>query len=351
MMLPGKTTWTTASVYRETSDAVTIVFDTNNKPFHYRAGQFVTLSLVIDGEAVARSYSLSSCPGTDEKPSITVKRIENGIVSNYIFRHAEEIESWIVEGPFGEFYPGTEVMESKHVFLVAAGSGITPLFSILKYLLQNSAMKVTLLYSSKRWNETIFHSVLGYLEKIYPERFSIVYFFTAAGGNAGYEQSNYVQGRISKLVLKKLLKKEEVPPYIFVCGPYPFNEFIIESLHALNIADRLIQREYFSVPDKEPSISMPEKALEVLLHFNEQSNLLEVNPGQTILDAALADKIPLPYSCKQGSCGVCIARRISGTVHMKKNFALEESAVDAGDILLCQAHPMDNNVTIELNRF
>jgi ring-1,2-phenylacetyl-CoA epoxidase subunit PaaE len=350
-MLPGKTTWRTASVYRETSDAVTIVFDTNNKPFHYRAGQFVTISLVIVGEAASRSYSLSSCPGNDEKPSITVKRIENGLVSNYIFRHAEEIESWIVEGPFGEFYPGTEVAASQHVFLIGAGSGITPLFSILKYLLQHTTTRVTLLYSSKNWNETIFRSVLGYLEKIYSERFSIIYFFTADGGNADFEQSNYVKGRISKLILKKLLKKEEVPPYIFVCGPYSFNEFIIENLHALNINDRQIQREYFSVPDQDSAASLPEKMLEVLLHFNEQSNLLEVNPGQTILDAALTDKIPLPYSCKQGTCGVCTARRRSGTVFMKKNFALEDSAVAAGDILLCQAHPLDNNVTIELNSF
>ena len=353
MMLPGKTTWRTASVYRETSDAITIVFDTDAKPFNYKAGQFVTIHLVIDGEAVSRSYSLSSCPDSDEKPSITVKRIEDGLVSNYIFRHAEEIKTWIMEGPFGEFYPGTEVDASQHVFLLAAGSGITPLFSILKYLLENTAVQVTLLYSSKTWQETIFRSVLSYLEKMYAERLIIIYFFTGRDGSAGFTQSNFVDGRISRLALKKILNKgKEAYPHFFICGPYAFIEFIIESLRGMSVEERFIQREYFSSPaERSSSVSLPETSFEVLLHFNEQTNLLEVNPGQTILDAALADRIPLPYSCKQGTCGLCIGKRISGNVHMKNNFALEDSAVAEGNILLCQAHPLDDNVTIELNRF
>lgn len=350
-MIPGKTTWTTASVYRETSEAVTIVFDTNGRPFDYKPGQFINLKLVIDGEAVSRSYSLSSTPGGDEKPAITVKKIEGGLVSSYIFRHAEEISSWEIEGPFGQFYPGPEITGADHVVLVAAGSGITPVFSILKFLLTSSTGNVTLLYSSKSWKETIFKSVLGYLEQQFAGRLSTHYFFTAEAGSEGFEGANGFPGRINRLMLKKILKKRPGSNNrFFICGPYSFIESVTGFLENLEIPQQFIQKEYFVVPTSTtPAIDLPNEKREVLLHLNEQTNLLEVEPGQTILEAALADKIPVPYSCKQGTCGLCTAQKTAGKVYMKNNFALDEERIAAGLILLCQSHPLDNEVTVEMN--
>lgn len=348
-MFPGKTIWTTASVYRETSDTVTIVFDTNRTFFHYQAGQFVSVSLVIDGEAASRSYSLSSCPGNDEKPSITVKKIDNGLVSNYIFHHAQEIDTWTIDGPFGEFYPQQDIIQSKEIVLLAAGSGITPIFSILKFLLTNSEVHVTLIYSTKTWQETIFKSVLRYLENTYPDRFSIHYFFTAEKGNAGFDGASYFNGRISKLVLKRLLGhlKAKEKAHYFVCGLYAFIDFAIDILKALAIEEKLIHKEYFTTPLQTGPSLLRENPLEVLLHFNGQTNLLEVHSNQTILDAALADMIPVPYSCKQGACGVCIGKQTSGKLYMKNNYMLDNAQVAAGAVLLCQSYPLDNDVTVE----
>ena len=125
-------TWKTACIIRETTDAVSIVFDTGGDEFNFLPGQFVNLSLNIDHKIITRSYSLCSAADEDEKPTITVKRVQGGVMSNYILDHAEEIEEWQIEGPHGSFYPDENVMQAGNIVLIAGGSGITPIFSILK---------------------------------------------------------------------------------------------------------------------------------------------------------------------------------------------------------------------------
>jgi ring-1,2-phenylacetyl-CoA epoxidase subunit PaaE len=202
------------------------------------------------------------------------------------------------------------------------------------------------------WSNTIFQPVLSWLEKTYSTRLTIQYFLTEEKGNAA-EESNYFHGRISKFLLRKLLKKKianEQSPPVFVCGPYSYIELVTECLKEMGLNEKFIQKEYFAIPvASEQGWELQERTLEVLLHFNEQSNLLSVQPGQTILDAALDDKIALPYSCKQGSCGICVSRLTSGRVQMKNNFSLDKDQVAAGAVLLCQSHPLDDEVTVEVN--
>lgn len=351
--MADKIIWTTASVYRETSDAITIIFNTNGVGFDYQAGQFINLSLVIEGENVSRSYSLSSFPGYDELPAITVKKMEGGIASNYIFYHAEEIAAWTVEGPFGAFYPTAEAMASEDVVLLAAGSGITPIFSIIKFLLTNARAQLTLLYSSRKWNNTIFRSVIGYLQHIYRDRLNVYYFFTGQDGSEGFTGSNFFHGRINRLLLKKLvgpLNARQTTPWFFICGPASFIESSVGWLHSIGVEEGAIRREYFTAPQiVNPATELPNKTLEVLVHWGIQTSLLEVAHGQTILEAALAEGIAIPYSCKQGTCGRCVANRLSGSVAVKNNFALTAQQVAGGSVLLCQSHPLDNEVTIEVN--
>src|SRR5690606_16474739 len=131
-------TWQTAAIIRESADAVTIVFDTKALEFSYKAGQFLNVKCVIDGSAVSRSYSLCSAPGVDDRTAITVKRVEGGLMSAFICDYAEQISEWRVDGPHGLFHPNEGVVSSEDVVFVAGGSGITPVFSIIKYLLNHT---------------------------------------------------------------------------------------------------------------------------------------------------------------------------------------------------------------------
>jgi len=353
-MAPRTYVWKTASVIRETGEAVTVVFDTGGLNFSYKPGQFVNVRLVIDSEAVSRSYSLSSSPCEDERPSITVKRIEGGLMSQYIFHHAEEIQSWFVEGPYGSFCPSAETLQAAHVVLIAGGSGITPVFSILKYLLQHTSSKLYLIYSNKSWENTIFKSVLLYIENVFPGRFKAQFVFTEKGGAGGCPKKDHLVGRLSRLVLKKLINKElggqVTNAHYFICGPAGLIQTAEETLGSLNVENRSVYKEHFTAPEEEnKALVLPDEDTEVLFHFYEQTVLLNVNPGKTILDAALEDRIGVRYSCKSGTCGVCVAKLNNGQVHMRKNFALSEEQVQEGLVLLCQAHPLTNDVTVEVD--
>lgn len=343
-------TWTTASVYRESEDAVTIVFDTNGTSFAYKAGQFINLSLEIEGELLSRSYSLSSSPGEDEKPSITVKKIDGGLVSSYIFDHAGEITGWLIDGPYGNFVVD-DVNQNSQVVLFAAGSGITPVFSIIKYLLKFTNCQVQLIYSTRNWQNAIFRSVLSYLAGIFPQRFRILYFFTGVDGVAGYS-GGFFTGRMSRLAAKKFLGGNSVKlqsAKYFVCGPAGFIEHTENMLQSWNVDAAQVSKELFYTGEVEAA-SGDSSVFEVLLHYREQTNLLEVMNNQSILEAALADKIPLPYSCKTGNCGVCVGRLVGGEVMMRHHAALMQGQINEGKILLCQAFPVNNEVAIEVEK-
>lgn len=344
-------TWKTANLTQETADTLTITFDTNGQALKYKAGQFVNVCLVVNGEAVSRSYSLSSSPRLDRLPSITVKRLKDGLVSEYIFSNADKVKKWDIEGPHGLFYVSNDVLLADHVVLIAGGSGISPIYSMLRYLLRYMAGRLTLIYSTKVWKETIFLRKLMELENRFQARLKIVYTVTEPHPSDDYEGCQVGKGRLSQLQLKKLVKQSTSPTAIthyFICGPDGLITKTEQALADLKVHQKFIHTEYFTAP-KDSNHKLPTETKEVLFHFHDQSNLLEVHPGDTILDAAAAYKIAVPSSCKNGTCGLCTAKVTSGTVLMKKNFVLNETMLQQGFRLLCQSHPLDNNVTIEIN--
>ncbi|HYH14997.1 MAG TPA: 2Fe-2S iron-sulfur cluster-binding protein [Flavisolibacter sp.] len=342
--------WKTAAIIREATDAVTIVFDSGQEPFTYLPGQFVNVGLRIDGQFVSRSYSLSTSPD-EEWPAITVKKVEGGIMSTYIVDHAEEIKEWTVEGPHGLFFLSDEAKDFNHIVFIAGGSGITPIYAMLKYALMHTSAKVTLVYTSKAWAGKIFSTALLRITQAYPDRLQLHLTLSQADAEEA-SVSNCLSGRLTKLVLKKLLKKSAAPDagltHYFICGPNGLIALAEETLAALEVKGEHIHKEYFTTEGlAKDEVDLPDSTQEVLLHFYEQSNLLEVAPGQTILDAALTDKIELPYSCKNGTCGKCTGKLLSGQVHMSQNFVLNKEHVQEGYILLCQSHPLTSDVTVE----
>lgn len=345
--------WKTAAVIRETAEALTIVFDTGNDHFEYKAGQFINITLTIDGNAVSRSYSLSSCPDEDELPAITVKRVSGGIISEYILSNAEGISSWQVDGPHGFFYPDERSLQAKSVILIGGGSGITPLYSMLKYFLKYTSLSVFLINTNRSGEDVIFYQDLRRLEHEYRARFAAWHVLSRQKGEGKSGFKNTMSGRLGKLTLKKLIKKladdRLQESAFFVCGPMGLMTLSEQVITELEVSPQNFHKEYFSPPPEETKqVALPQETQEVLMHYYEQTNLLEVEPGKTILEAALKDKVPLTYSCRNGTCGTCIAKLTSGKVHLSTNFALREDHLAQGYILLCQSHPLDSEVTVEV---
>jgi len=345
--------WKLASVIRETADSITVVFDTGSDRFKFKPGQFINLTLIINGKPVSRSYSLSSCPDEDEAPAITVKRVDSGVMSEYILSHASEINSWQVDGPYGFFYPSERSMQARSVVLIGGGSGITPLYSMIKYFLKHTSVHVILIDSNRTSDDVIFAKVLRELEQRYPDRFVAWHILSRENKRAELPFNNSMPGRLGKLTLKKLIKRltsdNPEESAFFVCGPSGLMALSEQVISDLKIPSENLHKEYFVPPSEEKKeVILPQVTQEVLLHFYEQTNLLEVEPGKTILEAALNDRIPLTYSCKDGTCGTCVAKLTSGKVHMSRNFALREEHLEQGYILLCQSHPLNSEVTVEI---
>lgn len=345
--------WSTAAIIPETGSVVTIVFNTKGYPFEYKPGQFINITLEINGANVTRSYSLSSLPGEDERPSVTIKKVPGGVMSSYIVDHIDQIRHWQVAGPFGSFTPAAATYLTDHVVLLAGGSGISPLFSIARSVIhQSQHTAVTLIYSSRTKEDIIFRNAIEEWANRHPGRVNVHYAISQPGDNDATHPS-IIKGRINKLVARKLIKSivgdAMDTAHYFLCGPVELMKMHKDMLTIQQVQDDNIYMEWFAPEQETDHHSLPENMQEVLLHFFEQSNLLEVHPGKSILAAALEDRIPLPYSCKAGTCGICAARLTSGKVSMVNNYALRKSDLEAGLILLCQSYPVTNDVTVEID--
>lgn len=348
-------TWQTYEVTRETNDAVTIAFDTGGTAFEYLPGQFINICLMVDGQKLTRSYSLSSSPGIDPYPAITVKRVGEGLMSNYLVRHAGKISEWEIEGPYGSFVPMESSYQSKHVVLLSGGSGITPLLSMAKSLLSRSpAVHLTLLYANHNWYDVIFADAIEALALQYKARLTVFHALSQHDGTSLAFTGHLIEERLSKLLVKKVLK-QAIPgnlldAHFFMCGPNGLMKIYQEALAALDVPEEGIFMERFIVDDEPIQLPVvPEVPCEVLVHFYEQSHLIAIPPGTTLLNAALNEGIAFRYSCKTGTCGSCFALLTSGKVSMVKNYALTAEEVARGMILLCQSYPLTEDVTIELD--
>ena len=342
-------------VIRETKDAVTIIFDIAGSGFNYLPGQFVNVSMVINGEKLTRSYSLSSSPDLDFYPAITVKRVTDGLMSNYLVDYAEQISELEIEGPYGSFVPSESSYQSGHVVLLSGGSGITPLLSIAKSLLGKSAdVQLTLVYANRNWSDTIFAEAIEVLALEYKDRLTVFHALSQQEGQKPVFSGTLIEDRLSKLLVKKLLKQATAGKPsgadFFICGPSGLMKIYHDVLKSLQVAETNIFMERFTADDEIlEQLSLPQITHEVLVHFYEQTHLIEIPPATSLLSAALKEGISFGHSCKSGTCGSCVALLTSGKVSMLKNYALTENEVAQGMILLCQSYPLSEDITIEFD--
>jgi|MDSW01.3.fsa_nt_gb ring-1,2-phenylacetyl-CoA epoxidase subunit PaaE len=337
-----------SNIKRLTEDAVVVSFDIPDElkeEFKFKAGQYITFIININGEQVRRAYSLCSSPDED-KMSVGVKRIPNGKMSTYLNRELKEGEIVQVITPKGRFFIETNEDHSKHYVGLCAGSGLTPILSMLKKVLKDERdSKFSLLYGNKTLETTMFVKELNDLKNEYPERLRIYNAYSRQ------EVKDSLHGRLDKRNIELLFSKNpdlaSADGY-YLCGPAAMLDDIDEVLQENNTPKSDIHYERFTAKTKKKKLDSKEVSSEVTVivdgdefKFNLPSN------SDSILDAAMNQGADVPFSCKGGVCCTCKAKVISGKVDMSVNYSLSEEEVEEGFILTCQAHPKSERVVVD----
>ncbi len=348
---------------QETSESISLVFeipDPLKATFHFKAGQFVTLFLDVDGKEIRRSYSLSSSPLVDQDFKITIKRVPGGLGSNYVFDHVFEGSSVAVTPPAGHFFKPSDVV-GQNYFLFAGGSGITPIFSILKTVLASDPQaRVALLYANRNEEGIVYRSELTEWEKKHTDRLKVLHLLSRpSGGWSG------AQGRINIDLVSQVLKiwdNNKHPLHdkniFYLCGPIGFMEVVKSSLQSLGVQPGQIRTEDFGMgavvdPLPEGAVMIGDEAAlrssTSLVHVLLNGESFEVSPksGQTILEALIEIGANPPYSCMDGACMACLAKVPEGLVVQSQPGILTEDNIAAREVLTCQARPLSGVVRID----
>ncbi|RIV27688.1 oxidoreductase [Fibrisoma montanum] len=319
----------------------------DGRPVSYRAGQFLTLIIEHGGHEVRRSYSLSSAPGVDQQLRLTIKRITNGEISRYLLDTLEVGDVLTCLPPAGRFTLDPD--HSGDVLLLGAGSGITPLFSILKHTLQTEPdRRITLLYSSSNERDIIFRDELDHLQGLFSDRFRLLYLLSSPSDNW-----QGLIGRLNNMMLERLLPTLIGSDFntvrCYVCGPADYMRMVRFTLVFSGLGPEQIRQENFVI---NPVVRTPPPALAVdrtvLLRFRGREINIQVPAYKSILQAALDEGVSLPYSCKGGRCSTCTARCLSGSVHMTINDVLTDKDLRDGWVLTCTGYPESDGVVLEI---
>ena len=332
----------------ETKDAVTIVFKQPGlRKISYLAGQYITLIFNINGRKYLRPYSFSSTPNYDKFLEVTVKRVFKGIVSNYI--HDELKVGDVVEilEPNGNFVlPTSEPYCNYILVLWCVGSGITPLFSIIKAALLDSAgnRKIILVYGCKTSEDVIFSSQLDVLKHKFSERLSIYKFYSQQLVD---EYSSTIQtGRInSNYILNYLSNEFKINQTLhFICGPSFLKSSVKQELVNYEIPNNQIFTEEFELAKNEADF-IDIETQQVIIKFKDIVYNIKVQKGKSILEAGLDAQIDLPYSCQTGNCSICKGKITNGEV---KQILPKHSDLNEQEFQLCCTFPKDEKVIVEV---
>ncbi|MCF0073317.1 ferredoxin--NADP reductase [Dyadobacter sp. CY261] len=337
-------------IIREIDDTKTFIFETlDGSVLNYKAGQFLTFLIDIHGHEVRRSYSMSSAPDVDAFPAITVKRVPNGEISRFWIDIVKTGDTFRVLAPSGRFILETEDTGTRDIVLIGAGSGITPLYSLLKQTLtQEKESQVTLIYASRNLHNTIFwHEIIEWQAR-FPERLHVINIHSQPT-----EDWTGIQGRINNTRLEQLVEKsirfKREDARFFICGPFELMRSAGITLHFMGFSTEQIRKENFVIPSPPPPppVSNPHH---INLHFHGTAYDLLVPAHSTVLDAALAEGVQLPYSCKGGRCSSCAAVCTQGKVHMSVNEVLTDRDLAEGWILTCSSYVDNDDVVIEFRQ-
>lgn len=315
--------------------------------YQWRAGQHLSIEVEVAGKSYRRSYSLSESPQADAPLEFTVKRVPSGLVSNHLNDHLEVGQSLKVMPPFGSFHLTPRPVHQRTHYFFAAGSGITPIYSMLRTALElEPHSRCHLLFANRGHESVLFRDRLERLGQRHGKRLTIHHLWSQPSWNS---PKPWRTGRLDGKILEAFL--EVCPPYAqdtqyYICGPGSMNSTVHSSLRALDVPGGRIHSESFG------SAALPQSTAEGVdasakLQIGGRVHSLNIKRGETVLQAARQAGLPIPYSCESGVCGACKAKLQSGEVHMKARMALDDSEVEAGDILTCQAVVMTTELALE----
>lgn len=324
----------------ETTDTATFYLaEISGRKINYIAGQFITLVFTHHDEEIRRSYSLSSSPD-EELLAITVKRITNGEISRFMLTKVKPGDIINAVEPAGRFTI-TNFQEQKDIVLFAAGSGVVPIFSQLKYILaRDGGSHITLIYSSQDQASILFADELDALQAKHPDRLQIIHLLSSEGN------------RLNNISVEKLVKQNTHYSLdkagFYLCGPFVYMRMVRLTLLYMGLENAQIRKENFvldTVPVAAGHINYPPQKIRI--RFNSEWHDLVVGENQTILQAALQNNIALPYSCRAGICSACTAKCTNGKVEMAVNDVLTDLDLAHGLILTCTGHAVSDDVVIE----
>ncbi len=336
-------------VRRETPEAVSILFTVPEDLKHayaFTAGQYVNLKLTLDGKELRRAYSICSAPGSGEL-RIAVKAIQRGTFStfaNQCLKAGDILEVGVPEGNFTFTPHGSH---QKNYMGFAAGSGITPVISIVKSVLNDEPNSTfVLVYGNKRVADTLFFEEIKQLQQQYTGRFFIHFVFSQSNESDLF-------GRIDKSVVNFVLHQkhpEKTFDTYYLCGPEEMINTVSEVLKSHSVPEKKIRFELFSTSAPADNAGVQDEGhTAVTILLDDEETTFEMSRKQTVLEAALKQGLDAPYSCQGGICSSCMARITKGSAVMKKNTILTDKEVEDGLVLTCQAHPTTAEIVVDFD--
>ena len=345
------------AVLPDTAEAVVVSFDVPDdlrKVFSFTQGQYLTLRKDIDGQDLRRSYSI--CAGVDDgELRVGVRKVKGGVFSNWINAHLRPGDVISVMAPQGRFFVPIEPLARRHHLGIAGGSGVTPILSTMKTVLAREPRShFTLIYGNRQLHSTMFKEELEDLKNRYLTRLVLHHVFSDEPTDSPLNHGVMNRGKIGEF-LRSVVPAASVA-HAYICGPFQMNDEAEAALLAAGVAEDRIHIERFGIPQQQFGAVIHE----ALAGDAETARIVIVRDGlrrefgfskqqASILDAASAAGLEVPFSCTSGVCGTCRAKCIEGEVRMERNFALDKAEVAAGFVLTCQAHPLTPRVVLSFD--
>ncbi|RYF17349.1 MAG: phenylacetate-CoA oxygenase/reductase subunit PaaK [Comamonadaceae bacterium] len=348
------------SIQPDTPEAVIVSFEVPEalRPvFGFTQGQYLTLRREIDGQDLRRSYSI--CAGVDDgELRVGVRKVRGGVFSNWINEQLQPGDTLQVMAPQGRFFVPLEPDAHHHHVGIAGGSGITPILSIMKTALAREPhSRFTLLYGNRKLRSTMFKEELDDLKDRYLSRLVIHHVFSDEHTESEINRGLVNRDKVGEF-LQALVPAAGID-HVYICGPFEMNDQAEAALLAAGVPEDRIHIERFGIAQQatgqvgaivhqsQPGDAV--KARVTIIRDGLQREIAFSREQPSILDAASAAGMEVPFSCTSGVCGTCRAKLVEGRVRMERNFALDKKEVAAGYILTCQAHPLTERVVLSFD--
>ena len=337
-------------IIKETADAVSILFNVPEElqsNYSFVAGQYVNVKVTLDGQEIRRAYSICSAPKSGEL-RIAIKSVKNGFFSKFANEKLSVGNVIEVGTPEGKFTFEPKADRQKNYAAFVAGSGITPVFSILKSVLEEEPNSTfVLVYGNKSEKDTIFHNQLHDLQLQYVGRLFVQYVYSQSTAD------NALLGRIDKSTVNFILKNKHAEiefSKFYLCGPEEMIQIVTAALKENNVSDSDIKFELFSTSSSGSKADVGASGhTSISILVDDEETTFEMSQQQTVLEAALKQDLDVPYSCQGGICSSCICKITEGTAEMKKNQILSDAEVSEGLTLACQAYPTTATIKIDFD--